>query len=111
MKGQWGLILALIFILIIAIFSVINVDPVSVNYLFGTAEWPLILVIISSVILGALFVGSIGMVKIYRLQRALKKAQNENESSEPNIDQHIPENFEIEESNEQTQVSRRSRKK
>ncbi|MBS4199999.1 DUF1049 domain-containing protein [Bacillus sp. FJAT-49732] len=77
MKRQWNLILALILVLIIAVFSVINVDIVTVNYLFGKAEWPLILVIIGSVLLGALLVGLIGMMKIYQLQRALKKAGGE----------------------------------
>ncbi|MCL1697274.1 MULTISPECIES: lipopolysaccharide assembly protein LapA domain-containing protein [unclassified Lysinibacillus] len=81
MKRQWNLILAIIVVLIIAIFSVINVDQVTVNYLFGKAEWPLILVIIGSVLLGALLVGLISMMKIYQLQRALKKAGGE-------IDQH-----------------------
>ncbi|GHH99432.1 LapA family protein [Neobacillus kokaensis] len=79
MKNQWNLLLALMVILIIAIFSVINVEPVTVNYLFGKAEWPLILVIIGSVILGALFIGLIGMVKIYQLQKALKKYESEND--------------------------------
>lgn len=81
MKRQWSLILAIIVVLIIAVFSVINVDMVTVNYLFGKAEWPLILVIIGSVLLGALLVGLISMMKIYQLQRALKKAGGE-------IDQH-----------------------
>lgn len=81
MKRQWNLILAIIVVLIIAIFSVINVDQVTVNYLFGKAKWPLILVIIGSVLLGALLVGLISMMKIYQLQRALKKAGGE-------IDQH-----------------------
>ncbi len=61
-------------VLIIAVFSVINVEPVTVNYLFGKADWPLILVIIGSVLLGALLAGLIGMMKIYQLQRTLKKA-------------------------------------
>jgi uncharacterized integral membrane protein len=78
MKRQWNLLLALIVVLIIAIFSVINVETVTVNYLFGKAKWPLILVIISSVISGALLVGLMGMMKIYQLQRALKKLKCEN---------------------------------
>lgn len=76
MKKQWNLLLALIVILVIAIFSVINVEPVTVNYLFGKAEWPLILVIIGSVLLGAILAGLIGMMKIYQLQKALKKAED-----------------------------------
>ncbi len=55
------------------IFSVVNVDMVTVNFLFGKAEWPLILVIIGSVLLGALLAGLISMMNIYQLQRTLKK--------------------------------------
>ncbi|GGE42893.1 hypothetical protein GCM10011391_22130 [Pullulanibacillus camelliae] len=73
MKGQWGLILGLVFALIIAIFSVINVDPVTVNYLFGHAKWPLILVILGSVLMGALIVGSLGLVRVYKLQRTVNR--------------------------------------
>ncbi|MEC1242199.1 DUF1049 domain-containing protein, partial [Bacillus paralicheniformis] len=42
MNKQWTLIAALIFTLIVAVFAVINVEPVKVDFLFGTAEWPLI---------------------------------------------------------------------
>jgi lipopolysaccharide assembly protein A len=73
MKGQWGLITGLIFVLIIAIFAVINVDPVEVNYLFGQNEWPLVLIILGSVLMGGLIVGSVGMVKIHRLQQEIKQ--------------------------------------
>ncbi|MCW1941864.1 lipopolysaccharide assembly protein LapA domain-containing protein [Bacillus anthracis] len=77
MKRQVNLILAIIVVLIIAFFSVVNVDMVTVNYLFGKTEWPLILVIIGSVLLGALLAGLISMMKIYQLQRALKKEGSE----------------------------------
>lgn len=41
MRGQTYIISALVFALIVAIFAVINVDPVEVNYLFttGEAQW------------------------------------------------------------------------
>ncbi len=79
MRGQWGLITGIIVVLIIAIFAVINVEPVEVNYLFGQNEWPLVLVIIGSVLMGGLIVGSVGIYKIYRLQQEVKKLQLENE--------------------------------
>ena len=79
MKFQWNLILGLVFALIVAIFAVINVDPVQVNYLFGEAEWPLILVIIGSVLMGGLIVGSVGLFRLFVVQRKLKTAQKENE--------------------------------
>jgi uncharacterized integral membrane protein len=73
MRGQWSLILGLIAAVIIATFAVINVEVIRVNYLFGTAEWPLILVILGSVLMGAVIVGAVGMVKIYQLQAEIKK--------------------------------------
>lgn len=72
MKGQGSFILALVFALIVAIFAVINVDAVEVNYLFGTGKAPLILVILGSVLMGGVIAGAFGMVKVYKLQRANK---------------------------------------
>ena len=48
MKGQLNLILALVFTLFIASFSVLNVEPVPVNFLISAATIPLIIVIIGS---------------------------------------------------------------
>ncbi|TWI56272.1 LapA family protein [Halalkalibacter nanhaiisediminis] len=78
MKGQWGLILGLLAAIIIAIFAVINVDGVRVNYLFGTAEWPLILVILGSVLMGAVIAGALGTVRIYQLRSELKRLKSTN---------------------------------
>jgi lipopolysaccharide assembly protein A len=78
-KFQWNLILGLIFALVVAIFAVINVDPVRVNYLFGEAEWPLILVIIGSVLMGGLIVGSVGLFRLFVVQRKVKALQKEND--------------------------------
>nr|WP_155111116.1 lipopolysaccharide assembly protein LapA domain-containing protein [Metabacillus mangrovi] len=46
-----------------------NVEPVEVNYLFGEAQWPLILIVLASVLIGALMVGFTGMNRT----RSLKK--------------------------------------
>ncbi|KHE73132.1 lipopolysaccharide assembly LapA domain-containing protein [Halobacillus sp. BBL2006] len=69
MKGQGYIIFALIFALVIAVFAVINVDPVQVNYLFGSGEAPLILVILISVLLGGLATASVGAVRYFKLKR------------------------------------------
>lgn len=57
MKFQWTWLFALLFAIIIAIFSVANVEAVPVNYVFGKAEWPLVLVILGAALLGALISG------------------------------------------------------
>ncbi|MDQ0219328.1 DUF1049 domain-containing protein [Peribacillus cavernae] len=75
MKFQWIFLLGILFAIVISIFAVINVDSVSVNYLFGQAEWPLILVILGSVLMGGFIVFSINMVKIYSLRRKIKQLE------------------------------------
>ncbi|MEM5592164.1 lipopolysaccharide assembly protein LapA domain-containing protein [Niallia circulans] len=77
MKFQWNMLWGIIFALIVAVFAVINVEPVSVNYLFGEGEWPLILVILISVLLGGLIIGSAGIIRIYSLQRKIKTLEKE----------------------------------
>ncbi|MFJ5965437.1 lipopolysaccharide assembly LapA domain-containing protein [Bacillus sp. NPDC093026] len=76
-KQQWTIILAFIFVLIVSVFAVINVRPVQVDYLFGTAEWPLILVIIVSVLMGGLIVAFGGIFQIFKLKRELKALKAE----------------------------------
>ncbi|ASN05126.1 LapA family protein [Virgibacillus necropolis] len=79
MRGQTYVIFAIIFVIIVAIFAVINVDPVEVNYLFGTGEAPLIFVILFSVLMGGIIMASVGVVKVFRLQRENKTLRKENE--------------------------------
>jgi putative membrane protein len=88
MKGQWTLILALLFALVVAIFAVINVNPVEVDYMFGTSSWPLILVILGSAAMGALAVGAAGLFRIIFLQKKVKQFQKENEQLKKKVNEH-----------------------
>lgn len=87
MKSQWTLILGLLFALIIAIFAVINVEAVQVNYLVGSTSTPLILVIMISTLFGGLAVGSLGMFRFFVLQRKVK--QLEKQLSDTANDKHV----------------------
>ncbi|MGO4181349.1 lipopolysaccharide assembly LapA domain-containing protein [Paenibacillus sp. MCAF9] len=77
MKGPGILISALVFALLIAIFAVINIDSVHVNFLFTKATLPLILVILGSTLLGGLTVGLLGMIRQIRLQRTVKSLEKQ----------------------------------
>ncbi|OLN23458.1 hypothetical protein BTO30_05730 [Domibacillus antri] len=85
MKTQTTLILGFIFALIIAVFAVINVDPVSVNYLFGSAQWPLILVILFSVLLGGLAIFMFSLFRTLVLKRQNKELFRQNEQLKKEI--------------------------
>lgn len=75
MKVQWTLIFALAFALLTAVFAVINVEPVRVNFLFAETNTPLILVILTSTLLGGLTVGLFGIIRQYRLQRTIRSLE------------------------------------
>lgn len=75
MKLQWSILLSLLFALLIAVFAVVNVDSVPVNYIVGQAEMPLILVILSSALFGGLAVGIFGMVRQFRLSRKIRQLE------------------------------------
>lgn len=77
MKFQWSLLIGLLFAVIVAIFAVVNVEAVPVNYVFGNAEWPLILVILGSALLGALVSGSVAIFRSFVLQRRVKQLEKD----------------------------------
>ncbi|MFD1863984.1 LapA family protein [Planococcus chinensis] len=77
MKFQWLILLGLVFAVIIAIFAVVNVDDVPVNYVFGEAQWPLILVILVSALLGVLLSATVSIIRTYALKRKVKSLQKE----------------------------------
>ncbi|MBT2572216.1 lipopolysaccharide assembly protein LapA domain-containing protein [Planococcus sp. ISL-110] len=72
MKFRWLVLHAFLFAIMIIIFSVVNVDTVPVNFVFGEAEWPLVLVILVSALMGFLLSGSVALVKIFSLQKKHK---------------------------------------
>lgn len=81
---QFTVILALIFALVIGLLSVANIAPVSVNYILGSVELPLITVIIGATLTGGLIVGLLSFFrqtqmqwKIYTLQKNITRLENE----------------------------------
>ena len=79
MKFQWNLLLGLLFAIIIAIFAVFNVDAVQVNYVFGKAQWPLVLVILCSALLGAVVSGFVAMFRSVQSNRRIKRTSERND--------------------------------
>ncbi|MBS2969840.1 DUF1049 domain-containing protein [Metabacillus sp. KIGAM252] len=77
MKKQWSLLLVIFFALIVAVFAVINVEPVEVDYLLGQSKWPLILIVLGSVLMGALMAGYSGMNRIRSLKKENKALKRE----------------------------------
>jgi len=87
MRGQTYVILSIIFVIIVAVFAVTNVDTVQVNYLFWSGDAPLILVILFSVLMGCVITAAAGVVKVFRLQRQLRMAHAENQKMEKTLEE------------------------
>ena len=77
MKSQWALLLGLVFAIIVAWFAIVNVEAVPVNWVFGTSDWPLILVILASALLGAAASGLIAMFRAVVMQRKIRGLEKE----------------------------------
>ena len=77
MKFQWTWFFALIFAILIAVFSVVNVAAVPVNYVFGTAQWPLVLVILGAALLGAIISGLIGIFRSIFIKKRMNELLKE----------------------------------
>lgn len=78
MKGQGYVILAIVLTILIALFAVINIEPVEVNYFFWSATSPLILVILFSVLMGGIITAVAGMFKIYNMKKQINQLKKQN---------------------------------
>lgn len=90
MKAQWAILIGIVLAIVIAIFAVFNGEAVPVNYLFGEAQWPLILVILGSALIGALISGLFAMTRSFKLSRRVKVL--ETEKSKRDAELHAAEN-------------------
>lgn len=85
MKIQWTLLVGLLFAIIVSAFAIVNVDSVPVNYIFGTTELPLILVILFSALLGAIISIFVAMFKALMTQHRIRELQKANNAKEITI--------------------------
>lgn len=77
MKSQWGWLIALLFAVIIAVFSVVNVAAVTVSYVFGVVNIPLVLIILISALLGALISGILTTIRAVKNKRKAAHLEKE----------------------------------
>ncbi|MGN7476752.1 LapA family protein [Solibacillus silvestris] len=81
MKVQWTLVVGLIFAIIVAVFAMVNVESVPVNYVFGEARWPLILVILGSVLIGFIISFCFSAFRMLGSKRQTKAVRKELEDT------------------------------
>jgi len=99
---QIFLFAALVFSLGVAIFAIQNAVQVTVNFLFWNFQTSLVVVILSSAVIGAMAISSVGVFRQYSLSRRIKECkkrvkeleskvqQFEQKAAETSINQHKP---------------------
>ena len=82
---QTRVIVFLIFTLIVVVFSVMNIQPVVIDFYFAQANVPLILLIIFSILIGALLMYILSSMKYLKATRRIKALEKENERLEQEV--------------------------
>lgn len=89
MKRQWTTIMALILVILIAAFAVMNTEAVPVNFAFTVVSWPLIMVILVSLLIGALIAVLISTGPLLKGRKEVKQLKKEVETSKTQQEQEI----------------------
>lgn len=77
MKNQWRLVVGIILVLIIVLFAIFNVDAVPVNFGFIKVDWPLIMIILGSLFIGAISTVLVSTSSSIQVKKELKKVKKE----------------------------------
>lgn len=85
--SQFGVILALIFSLVIAIFALANNQLIIVNYLYGKTEISAVIVILGAAILGAFVIFLLNMFKQIKTSFRIRSLQSELNESRSQIEE------------------------
>lgn len=75
MKKQWSTVFLIILALIVVIFSVLNVNPVGINFGFAIVEIPLAIVLIGTLLIGVLMAVLLSTGIILKYKSEQKKLQ------------------------------------
>lgn len=89
MKRQQQLIVSLVLALILIVFALLNGQAVAVNFFGARFEWPLIIVIVVSVLIGALITFLMSTSALNTARKQLKSVQNDAQDQQKAVDQAV----------------------
>ncbi|NLR10067.1 MULTISPECIES: lipopolysaccharide assembly protein LapA domain-containing protein [Lactobacillaceae] len=72
MKNQWRIVLTILLVIIVAVFAILNVESVPVSFGFTTVHWPLILILLVSILIGAVLMILFSTITVFQHNRAYK---------------------------------------
>lgn len=77
MKTQQRFVLSLVLVLVVVIFALMNSQSVIVNFFGAHLEWPLIIIIVVSLLLGALITLLLSASTIAKAKKTTRRLQDE----------------------------------
>lgn len=83
MKNQWRIVLTILLVIVVAIFAILNVESVPVSFGFTTVHWPLILILLVSILIGVVLMILFSTITVFQHNRAYKDLE---QSSNERID-------------------------
>ncbi|WP_461213123.1 LapA family protein [Lacticaseibacillus sp. GG6-2] len=89
MKNQQRLIVGIVLALVLIIFALLNGQAVTVNFFGAMVHWPLIVVIVVAVLIGALIAVLITTTSNAKNRKALKQLQAEVDALHTDVDKQI----------------------
>lgn len=87
MKKNWKVIIGLILALIVVIFACMNMETATINFGFTQLDQPLIILIISATLIGAIIVALFSSTTIFSKNREIKSLKKEIEQLKENQQQ------------------------
>jgi len=70
MKNQWRIVLTILLVIVVAVFAILNVESVPVSFGFTTVHWPLILILLVSILIGAVLMILFSTITVFQHNRA-----------------------------------------
>ncbi|WP_125762941.1 lipopolysaccharide assembly protein LapA domain-containing protein [Levilactobacillus mulengensis] len=72
MKNQWRIVVTILLVIVVAVFAILNVESVPVSFGFTTVHWPLILILLVSILIGAILMILFSTINSFQHNRAYK---------------------------------------
>ncbi|MFC6274654.1 lipopolysaccharide assembly LapA domain-containing protein [Levilactobacillus tangyuanensis] len=85
MKNQWRIVVTILLIIVVAIFAILNVESVPVSFGFTTVRWPLILLLLVSILIGAVLVLLFSAITSVQRNRAYKELEQTTDTKIANL--------------------------
>lgn len=73
MKRQGKVIIAILLVILIAVFALMNTEPVPIHFGFTTVSWPLVLILLVAIFLGAILMFLFATISNYQTKRTIKR--------------------------------------